>query len=162
MSQWAQRTELPKSLTVEANVTEDSIVDKIGAAARKSAFVIVDLEGTSSLMASYAMSRADLVIIPTQGSHLDAAQSGKAIKLIQTQEKLFNCKIPFTALFTRTSLAIRTRAFQSIEDEFAASNIPMLKTHIHEREAYRAIFSFGGTLLKKQATQTTRSLEAAT
>ena len=146
VSQWAKRSELPEWLTVEANVTEDSIVDQIDAAAQKSAFVIVDLEGTASLMASYAISRADLVLIPTQGSHLDAAQSVKAIKLVQTQEKLFNRKIPHAILFTRMSAAIRTRTFQSIEEEFASKGIPMLKTHIHEREAYRAIFSFGGTL----------------
>ncbi len=97
-------------------------------------------------MAAYAASRADLVIIPTQGSHLDAAESAKAIKLVRSQEKAFERTIPFTILFTRTSVAIRTRMFQSIEDEFASNNIPMLKTHLHEREAYRAIFSFGGSL----------------
>lgn len=147
VSQWAKRSALPPLLTVVADVSEESIVDQIDDAARKSVFVIVDLEGTASLMASYAISRADLVIIPTQGSHLDAAQSAKAIKLVQTQEKLFHRKIPFAILFTRTSVAIRTRTFQSIEDEFASRGAPMLKTHIHEREAYRAIFSFGGTLL---------------
>lgn len=147
VSQWAKRSDLPALLAVQAEVSEDSIVDQIDEAARKSTFVIVDLEGTASLMASYAISRADLVIIPTQGSHLDAAQSAKAIKLVQTQEKLFHRKIPYAILFTRTAVAIRTRTFQSIENEFASRGAPMLKTHIHEREAYRAIFSFGGTLL---------------
>lgn len=36
--------------------------------------------------------------------------------------------------------------FQSIEDEFADNQIPMFKTHLNEREAYRALFAFGGTL----------------
>ena len=151
VSQWAKRSKEAgllgsDLLAVEGDVSEETIVDQIEDIARKSAFVIVDLEGTASMMASYATSRADLVIIPTQGSHLDATESAKAIKMVQIQEKLFRRKIPFTILFTRTSVAIRTRAFQKIEDEFAANKIPMLKTHIHEREAYRAIFSFGGTL----------------
>jgi chromosome partitioning protein len=77
VSQWARRSEVPKGLTVEANVSEDTIIDQIEDAAHKSTFVIVDLEGTASVMASYAISRADLVIIPTQGSHLDAAESAK-------------------------------------------------------------------------------------
>jgi chromosome partitioning protein len=38
---------------------------------------------------AYAVSRADLVIIPTQGSQLDAKQATKAIKLIQQQERAF-------------------------------------------------------------------------
>lgn len=146
VSNWVKRSAIPKSLTIEGDVSEDTIIDQIEEAARKSAFVIVDLEGTASVMASYAISRADLVIIPTQGSHLDAAESAKAIKLVRSQEKAFGRRIPFAILFTRTSVAIRTRLFQSIEDEFAAKDIPMLKTHINEREAYRAIFSFGGTL----------------
>jgi chromosome partitioning protein len=146
VSQWAKRSQRPALLAVESNVSEDTILDQIDDAAQKSAFVIVDLEGTASVMAAYAASRADLVIIPTQGSHLDAAESAKAIKLVRTQEKAFGRTIPFAILFTRTSVAIRTRTFQSIEDEFAANNIPMLKTHIQEREAYRAIFSFGGSL----------------
>ena len=147
VSQWAKRSAMLALLTVEANVSEDTIIDQIEEGARKSAFVIVDLEGTASVMASYAISRADLVIIPTQGSILDASESAKAIKLVRSQEKAFGRKIPFAILFTRTSVAIRTRTFQSIEDEFASMGIPMFKTHIQEREAYRAIFSFGGTLL---------------
>jgi chromosome partitioning protein len=147
VSQWATRSTLPDLLNVEANVTEDTVIDQIEEGARKSAFVIVDLEGTASMMASYAISRADLVIIPTQGSILDASESAKAIKLVRSQEKAFLRKIPLAILFTRTSVAIRTRTFQNIEDQFASKDIPMFKTHIHEREAYRAIFSFGGTLL---------------
>jgi chromosome partitioning protein len=147
VSQWAARSVKPDLLAVEANVTEDTVIDQIEEGARKSAFVIVDLEGTASMMASYAISRADLVIIPTQGSILDASESAKAIKLVRSQEKAFGRKIPYAILFTRTSVAIRTRTFQSIEDEFADKDIPMFRTHIHEREAYRAIFSFGGTLL---------------
>lgn len=146
VSNWARRSKIPDMLTVQSDVSEDTIVDQIDEMSQKSAFVIVDLEGTASMMSSYATSRADLVIIPTQGSHLDAAESAKAIKMVQVQEKLFHRKIPFAILFTRTSVAIRTRTFQSIEDQFASNNIPMFKTHLHEREAYRAIFSFGGTL----------------
>lgn len=146
ISHWEKRSRVPAGLSVEANVTEDSIIDQIEEAAQNSTFVIVDLEGTASVMAGYAISRADLVIIPTQGSHLDAAESTKAIKLVQRQERAFSRTIPLAILFTRTSVAIRTRTFQSIEDQFAEKNTPMLKTHINEREAYRAIFSFGGTL----------------
>jgi hypothetical protein len=54
----------------------------------------VDLEGTASMMVGYAMSRADLVIIPCQGSHLDATEAVKAIKLVEGQEKAFQKTIP--------------------------------------------------------------------
>jgi chromosome partitioning protein len=92
------------------------------------------------------MSRADLVIIPAQGSHLDATEAVKAIKLVKAQEKAFQKKIPFAILFTRTSAALRPRTLQAIEAEFAENKVPMFGCQIHEREAYRAVFAFGGTV----------------
>jgi chromosome partitioning protein len=146
VSRWAKRPGKPDSLTVLADVTEDSIIDAIEQAATESAFVVVDLEGTASMMVGYAISRADLVVIPTQGSQLDAAEAVKAIRLVRRQERAFNRSIPLAVLFTRTSAAIRPRSLQSIEAEFAQNDIRMFGTQIHERDAYRAIFSFGGTL----------------
>ena len=146
LSQWASLPGKPEKLTIIDSATEDSIIDVIEASALKTTFVIVDLEGTASMMAGYAMSRADLVIIPSQGSHLDATEAVKAVKLVKSQERAFQKKIPFAILFTRTSAAIRPRTLQNIEVEFAQKNVPMFGAQIHEREAYRAIFAFGGTL----------------
>lgn len=146
LTQWATRPGKPEKLTVVATTTEESIHRHIERAAVQTTFVIVDLEGTASMMAGYAMSRADLVIIPAHGSHLDATEAVRAIKLVKGQEKAFQRKIPFAILFTRTSAAIRPRTLQSIEAEFVQNQIPMLGTRIHEREAYRAVFAFGGTL----------------
>src|SRR3954464_17272 len=161
VSAWAKRPGKPESLTVIADVTEDSIIDIIEDAATKSAFVIVDLEGTASMMVGYAISRADLTIIPTQGSQLDAAEAVKAIKLVRRQERAFNRTIPLAVLFTRTSAAIRPRSLQSIEAELLANKVPMFATQIHERDAYRAIFSFGGTLSKLDPSQVANIQAAA-
>ena len=95
---------------------------------------------------AYAISRADLVIIPIQGSQLDAAEGAKAIRLIKQQEKAFRRTILFAILFTRTNAAIRPRTLLHIQQEFHKRQIHSLETQLHEREAYRALFSFGGTL----------------
>ncbi|MGO9389251.1 nucleotide-binding protein [Rhodoblastus sp.] len=146
VSRWAGRPGKPETLTVVANATEDSILDQIDQAARQAAFVIVDLEGTASLMVGYAISRADLVIVPTQGSLLDATEAVKAIRLVRNMEKTAGKTIPTAVLFTRTSAAIRPRSLQAIEAEFANSGVRVLGTQMHERDAFRAIFSFGGSL----------------
>lgn len=153
VSRWAKRPGTPATLTVIADVTEDSVIDQIEESARKTAFVIVDLEGTASAMVAYAMSRADLVIIPTQGSQLDAAEAVKAVKLVRTQEKAFRRIIPAAILFTRTSAAIRPRTLQAIETEFMESGVRVLGTQMHERDAFRAIFAFGGSLSDLDPTQ---------
>jgi chromosome partitioning protein len=146
VSDWAKLPGCPKNLTVLADVTEENIIEEIEGAAEKTPFVIVDLEGTASMTVAYAVSRADLVIIPTQGSHLDGKQASRSIKLIQQQERAFGKKIPYAILYSRTSEAIRPRTLQHIKAEFTKHGIPAFTVHMHERDAFKAIFSFGGTL----------------
>jgi len=161
LSNWAKRPNKPATLTVLADVTEDTIIDAIEDAATRSAFVVIDLEGTASMMVGYAVSRADLVLIPTQGSQLDAAEAVKAIRLIKRQEKAFSRQIPFAVLFTRTSAAIRPRTLKNIENEFAENKIPVLTTQIHERDAYKAMIDFGGGIATLDPTQVTNLKAAA-
>ena len=161
LSRWGKRPGRPSELSVVADVTEETIIETIEQAAVESTFVIVDLEGTASMMVGYAMSRADLVLIPTQGSQLDATEAVKAIKLIRGQERAFKRTIPFAIMFTRTSPALTPRSLKSIVDEFAQNDVPTLSTEIHERDAYKAIFAFGGGLDSLDPKQV-RNLPAAT
>jgi chromosome partitioning protein len=105
---WASET-APPNLAVVSDVDEDDIIDRIDEAATRTAFVVVDLEGTASKAVLLAISRADLVIIPTQGSQLDAAQAGRAIKAVRETEKMMGRAVDFRILLTRTNPAIRTR-----------------------------------------------------
>ena len=146
VSQWAKRGGCPEVLTVVGSVSEETVIDAIEDATARTAFVVVDLEGTASMTVAYAISRADLVVIPVQGSQLDAAEAAKAIRLIRQQEKAFARRIPYAVLFTRTSTAIKPRTFQHIRSEFSDHGVPAFETQMHERDAFRAIFSFGGTL----------------
>jgi chromosome partitioning protein len=142
---WSTRPNKPENLTVLADITEDTLIAVIEEAARKTPFVIVDLEGTASAMVTYAMSRADLIIVPSQGSQLDAAEAVKAIRLVALQERAFQRKIPSAVLFTRTS-AIASRDLKDIEAQFRKAGVKVFRTKMVERAAFRAIFSFGGTL----------------
>jgi chromosome partitioning protein len=153
VSRWAKLPGKPANLTVIADVSEETIIDQIEQAERQSAFVFVDLEGTASLTNSFAISRADLVIIPTQGSPLDAIEAAKAIKLVKNLEKVNGKSIRTTILFTRTSTAIRPRSLQAIEAEFEKGGVNVLQTQMHERDAFRAIFAFGGSLSELEAGQ---------
>lgn len=146
VSRWGKLPQKPELLTVIDDVTEKTIIDVIDTEVTKTAFVLVDLEGTASRIVPYAMSRADLVIIPTRGSVLDAVEAVSAIREVRQQEAAFRITIPAAILFTCTSAAIKPRTLASIEAEFAENNVPVFKTRLHDREAYRALFSFGGTL----------------
>ncbi len=146
VSRWGRLPGKPNDLKVIDDVSEKTIIRTIDEQAAKTAFVVVDLEGTASRMIPYAMSRADLVIIPTRGSVLDAVEAVAAIREVRQQEEAFRVKIPAVVLFTCTSAAIRPRTLTSIEAELIGNGVQVMQTRLHDREAFRALFSFGGTL----------------
>jgi chromosome partitioning protein len=146
VSRWAKKPGKPPNLTVIGDVDEASISDEILNAKTRSQFVIVDLEGTASAMVTFAIGEADLVIIPTQGSQLDAAEAVRAVKLVRNTGRKMPQPIPATILFTRANAAIATRDLKEIRAQFTADNVPILDTQLIERAAYRALFAYGGTL----------------
>jgi chromosome partitioning protein len=146
LAKWVAAGGKPANLSVVDNVTEKSIIDVIDAEAARVPFVVVDLEGTASKMVSFAISRADLVIIPTKASQLDAVESAEAILEVRRAERFVRHAIPAAVLFTQTSRAIRSRGFASIEGQFRHNGVPVMDCQIFEREAYRAMFAFGTTL----------------
>jgi chromosome partitioning protein len=144
---WATGPNKPASMTVVADVDEETILDKIEAAAAQTPFVVVDLEGTASKIVVMAVSQADFVVVPTQGSQLDAEQAGRALRVIQQQEKMVRRKqpdyrLPYSVLLTRTNSAIRTRTLAHIAKGLVDAGIPVFETELNEREAFRAMFSF--------------------
>ena len=143
---WSHLPGKPANLSVTGEVGEETIVDAIEEAAGRAAFVIVDLEGAANLLVSYAISLADFVVIPMQGSQLDAKQAARQMKLIASQERISGRSIPFAVLMTRVSPAIQPKTQRHIEDRFRELAVPVLETRLYDREAFRAIFSFGGSV----------------
>ncbi len=143
---WSKLGDVPPTLSVVGDVTEETIVDQIEAASSTSAFVVIDLEGTANLMVSYAISMADFVLIPVQGSQMDAKQAARQIRLIRDQERVTRRKIPFAVIFTRTSPAVTPKTLRHIADRMVEMGVPVLRSQLYDREAFRALFSYGGTL----------------
>ncbi|WP_330085251.1 ParA family protein [Methylocystis iwaonis] len=146
ISQWGALEGKPASIQIISDVTEDTIVDQIDEVSRNSQFVVVDLEGTASLMVANAIGMADLVVIPTQGSAMDAKGGAKTIRLIRNQERMARRKIAHSVLLTRTSAAVTSRSLRNVQDQLAQGGVDVFRTSIVERAAFRDIFDFGGTL----------------
>jgi hypothetical protein len=107
---WAGGGNTPPRLTIMSDADEDTIIERIEDAAEKTPFVVADLEGTASKIVIYAISQADFVIIPTQGSQLDANEASRAIRVVLQSQKMTGKTIPYSVLLTRTNSSIRTRA----------------------------------------------------
>jgi chromosome partitioning protein len=146
ISQWGALAGKPENIHIIGDVSEDSIVDQIDEASRQSQFVVVDLEGTASLMVANAIGMADLVIIPTQGSAMDAKGGAKTVRLIRNQERMARRPIAHSVLLTRTSAAVTSRSLRNVQEQLAKAGVNVFITAIVERAAFRDIFDFGGTL----------------
>jgi chromosome partitioning protein len=146
ISQWSRLPGKPDNVTIIGDVTEDTVVDAIEAAERAAQFVIVDLEGTASLMVSNAIGMSDLVVIPIQGSSMDAKGGAKTIRLIRNQEKMSRRKIAHAVVLTRTGAAVTSRSLRNVAEQLQAGGIEIFATPIVERAAYRDLFDYGGTL----------------
>ncbi|MEM7567155.1 MAG: ParA family protein, partial [Pseudomonadota bacterium] len=146
ISQWGTLEGRPSTLRIRNDVTEDTIVSRIEEAAASSSFVIVDLEGTASLLVARAIAVADLVLIPIQGSSMDAKGGAKLIRLIRAQAKQEARTIDYAVVLTRTSAAVVSRSLRYVMDEMRTGGIDVLVTPIVERAAFRELFDYGGTL----------------
>jgi chromosome partitioning protein len=139
---WAASTDTPSNLVVVSDADEENIIERIEEAAAQTPFVVVDLEGTAAKIVLLAISQADLVIVPTQGSQLDAEQASRALKVIKQQEKMSRRPVPYKVLLTRTNPAIRTRTMSHIQRGLIEAGVPVFAGELNEREAFRAMFSF--------------------
>jgi chromosome partitioning protein len=146
ISQWAALPGKPGNIAVVSDVAEDTVVDVIDAAASEVQFVIVDLEGTASLMVANAIGMSDLVIIPTQGASMDAKGAVKTLRLIRNQAKMAGREIAHAVLLTRTSAAVASRSLKNIREQLDAAGVEVFETSIVERAAYRDLLDFGGVL----------------
>lgn len=128
------------SVNVIGEVEQARILKVIEAERARQQFVFVDLEGSASQMMTRAVSRADLVIVPLQPSGLDARQAARAVDLIQVEEETLGRQVKFRVLVTRTGVAIPTKLERRIIADLEAAGLPVFKQHLHELQAYKAIF----------------------
>lgn len=147
LTDWASLPGKPENVSVVNGVNEDTIIDVIAEQNEKYDFVLVDLEGTASLMVAHAVAMADFVVIPCQASRMDARCAKKTIKMIKNQSRLLKRPIPFAVLFTRTPPPdFETKVLKNIRNEMLKANVPIFKRALQEWAVYRDVLDFGGML----------------
>ena len=142
---WKEKGKTASTLEVIGGVKESNLMGHVERLDHQ--FVIIDLEGTASLLVSRAIAISDFVIVPLQASAVDVRQAGKAIRAIRDEEKVVqrydaNRRIPYKILLTRTPApgAPVSSVQRQLEAEITAAGIPRFRTSIADRLAYKAVF----------------------
>ncbi|AOG02799.1 AAA family ATPase [Bosea sp. RAC05] len=146
IERWANDRTEPSPVNVVVGVTEKNIASVIDREANERKFVIVDLEGSASLLASRALTRTHMALICMQASAVDAHQATRALGLIADEQHVLERPIPHWMLMTRTSPLIPTKNEMIILGQLKAMNVPMLETRLNQRVAFASLFTYGQTL----------------
>ena len=161
ISTWAKMPGVPERLTVVTNASEKTILDEIEEAAARDPFVVIDLEGTASRLMSYAISQADLVIIPLKEQQQDALAAIDVIKEIHRDMKAVRREIPYAVLFTQSKVVAKSRTARFIAQQFRDNpRIDAFQVEIFERDAFAALFAVGGTV-RSMGTGDVNNIDAA-
>ncbi|MBZ5762271.1 ParA family protein [Rhizobium sp. VS19-DR104.2] len=148
--QWAEKskvngTELSGIVVDVPGVDENALAEQLNNDAGADVF-IVDLQGTANQALAIAVSNADLVLIPTQGSLLDATQ---ALKVVQFLKAIAGkgLQTPYRIVLNRVSgIETRTRAFVEAVQFLIERKLNMTTTYIRDRPLYRHMTNGHGTL----------------
>ena len=144
--QWAeQRKGEGKSVpfTVRPVPSESEFLDTVDTLRGKADYLIIDLEGTASNLVTYAISQADLVLVPFEPTPMEARQAARAVQLVRNTGRMMNKVIGHALLLTRVNAAFQTSDEKDVRKETEAADIPVLRTAIVRRAAYTRIFREG-------------------
>ena len=146
ITSWATKAPISKNLRIINDVNETTIFDTIEEAAKSVNWVIVDLEGTASVMTGVATTSSDQIVVPCLEMQQDAEAAVQVIKRLEVDFKNYRRRVPFSVLFSRTK-QVKSRTERFINTQFRSSKvIPCMETELMFRDAYSAIFARGGSL----------------
>jgi chromosome partitioning protein len=104
--------------------------------------ICIDLPGSREVTLFKALARSDLVVIPAQASEPDLREALVVVGDIRDVNETTNRAIPYRLLLTKV-YPLRTRVTDFAYAELARLGLPLFRTALVERSAYREMFLNG-------------------
>ena len=142
MKIWASVGAIPPGITLRHGVTEQDVIREIMEAEGKGHIVLVDLGGAASLLATRAISQADLVLVPIRPSPLDAASAELIVHMIYLEEQTLRRQITWAAVLTATS-QIKSAQHKAIIADLKAAEATVIEPELMQRGAFQNFFVKG-------------------
>ncbi|SCX31642.1 ParA-like protein [Agrobacterium sp. DSM 25558] len=146
ISRWSEMSGEMKNLSVISHITMASMETHIRENRATTDCFIIDLPGTKSPLLTMALGISDHVLIPVQGSAMDARGASEVLEHIELLNRKMGMKIDHSVVLTRVNAMISTRSMLLVKALLAEKSVRVLNTPIAERAAFRDIFDYGGTL----------------
>ncbi len=142
LERWGRKANIPR-LAVRAIVREHfTAVFRDTVNAGETDHILIDLAGAREATALRAIARSDLVVIPAQASEPDLREALVIAADVRDVAKEKGTPIPYRLLLTKMS-PLRTRVTDFIYQELARHGLPIFRTVMVERVAYKEMFLTG-------------------
>ncbi|HRO48931.1 MAG TPA: ParA family protein [Hyphomicrobium sp.] len=142
LSRWSRKVAIP-GLTIDAVAREDFTGYFLELfTGTPPDHVIIDLPGVREATVLKAIARSDLVIIPSQASELDLYEALRVVSDIRAVGQETGRGVPYRLLLTKV-FPLRTRVTDYAYDEMERHGLPLFRTALVERSAYKEMFLVG-------------------
>lgn len=146
ISQWAEISGPVRNIEVISEVSVASLQCHLREMADEVDYFVIDLAGAKDALVTTAIGLSDHVMIPVQGSAMDAKGAAQILDLLALMKEKANLVIPHSVVLTRVTSMVTTKALLAIKGLLASRGVNVLDTPIGERVAFRELFEVGGTL----------------
>ncbi|OLP54562.1 hypothetical protein BJF92_03965 [Rhizobium rhizosphaerae] len=134
-------TAWPERLTSARADKPADISRHLEAFKRQADFIIVDLSAATDVMNALTFALSDFVVVPMQGSAVDARGAIHTLNLLKLVEDNRRMVIKSSVLLTRLNPMVLTNSAKHVSQVISKQNIPFLDAAILERSAYRDMFT---------------------
>ncbi|MDS7594473.1 ParA family protein [Agrobacterium tumefaciens] len=146
ISRWREKADMRVDFSVITYVTANTLQQHVIDSRRAFDYVIIDLPGAQSPLLATAIGLSNHVLIPVQGSTMDAQGGAQVLELLRYLHEKANIRIDHSVVLTRVNPLVTTRALLAARELLAQRNVRVLDTPIFERSAFRDMFEFQGCL----------------
>ncbi|TWF54413.1 ParA family protein [Neorhizobium alkalisoli] len=146
ITQWKEISGPVRNIEVISEITIASLQCHLREMASRTDYFIIDLAGARDALVTTAIGLSDHVMIPVQGSAMDAKGGAQILDLLALMKEKANLDIAHSVVLTRVTSMVTTKALLAIKGLLASRGVNVLDTPIGERIAFKELFETGGTL----------------
>ncbi len=144
LARWAEVGAKPEAITA-SRADDKSMRAEIERARAAADVVLIDVEGSANMSVALAIGYADAVLVPANPSAPDVEDAIATVALIRDTEGMARRRIPHGLVWSRVPPAIRSREMDALAAQVGEGGIPVVG-QVHDRTAYKSLFSFATTL----------------
>ena len=143
ISRWFEHATTSRDqFSLATYVTAATLQRTVEDARSKFDYVLVDLPGSQSPLLATAIGLSQHILIPIQGSSMDAQGGAQVLEILAYLNNRANIVIPHSVVLSRVNSMVTTRAMLAVKGLLAQRSVHVLGTPLIERAAFRDMFDF--------------------